>query len=123
MHPLPPLPFRRKFLELPKADFLLVGMILLALCCFAVAKELEVLPYPPSGQVPPGYPPEYAAIIRAAEDEGKLIIYSNTDIRPANKLIEDFRKVYPKIVVDYQDLNSTELHYRFVSETQLGYDS
>jgi iron(III) transport system substrate-binding protein len=34
-----------------------------------------------------------------------------------------FQKVYPKIAVDYQDLNSTELHYRFVSETQLGYDS
>jgi iron(III) transport system substrate-binding protein len=123
MHPLPRARLTRKFLEPPKVDFLLVGVILLALCCFAVAKELEVLPYPPSGQVPPSYPPEYATIIRAAEDEGKLIIYSNTDTRPASELIEDFRKLYPKIAVDYQDLNSTELHYRFVSETQLGYDS
>ena len=107
MHPLARVCLRRKLLERPKVDFLVVGMILLALCCFAVARELEVLPYPPSGQVPAGYPPEYAAVIRAAEDEGKLIIYSNTDARPASELIEDFQQVYPKIAVDYQDLNST----------------
>jgi iron(III) transport system substrate-binding protein len=123
MHPLSHVCLRHKLLERPMFDFLFVGMILLALGCFAVAKELEILPYPPSGQVPTGYPPEYAAIIRAAEDEGKLIIYSNTDTRPASELIEDFRQVYPKIAIDYQDLNSTELHYRFVSEMQLGYDS
>ena len=86
MNALPRAGLRRKFPERPKVDFLLVGVILLALCCFAVAKELEVLPYPPSGQVPSGYPPEYAATIRAAEDEGKLIIYSNTDTRPASEL-------------------------------------
>src|SRR4029453_17362480 len=123
MNTLPRADLRRKFLGRLRIDFLSGGRILLALCCFSFAKELEVIPYPPSGQVPSGYPPEYAATIRAAEDEGKLIIYSNTDIRPASELIEDFRKVYPKIAVDYQDLNSTELHYRFVSETQLGYDS
>jgi iron(III) transport system substrate-binding protein len=73
--------------------------------------------------VPSGYPPEYAATIRAAEDEGKLIIYSNTDIRAASDLVEDFRKLYPKIEVEYEDLNSNELHYRFISETLLGHDS
>jgi iron(III) transport system substrate-binding protein len=123
MNAFPRADLRRKFPERQRIDFLSVGVILFALCCFSFAKELEVLPYPPSGQVPSGYPPEYAATIRAAEDEGKLIIYSNTDIRPASELVEDFRKVYPKIEVEYQDLNSTELHYRFVSETQLGYDS
>jgi iron(III) transport system substrate-binding protein len=123
MNALPRADLRHRFPERPRIDFLSVGVILFALCCFSFAKELEVLPYPPSGQVPSGYPAEYAATIRAAEDEGKLIIYSNTDIRPASELIEDFRKIYPKIAVDYHDLNSTELHYRFVSETQLGYDS
>jgi hypothetical protein len=90
MNTLPRADLRRKFLGRLRIDFLSVGVILLALCCFSFAKELEVLPYPPSGQVPSGYPPEYAATIRAAEDEGKLIIYSNTDIRPASELIEDF---------------------------------
>ena len=73
--------------------------------------------------MPSGYPPEYAATIRAAQDEGKLIIYSNTDIRVASDLVEDFGKVYPKIEVEYEDLNSNELHYRFISETLLGHDS
>lgn len=123
MNALPRAGLRRNFPKRPKIDFLSVGVILLVLCCFSFAKELEVLPYAPRGQVPSGYPPEYAATIRAAEEEGNLLIYSNTDIRPASELVEDFRKLYPKIAVEYQDLNSTELHYRFVSEMQLGYDS
>ena len=123
MNALPKAGLRRKFPNRPRIGFLSVGAILLALSCFSLAKEEEVLPYPPSGQVPSGYPPEYAATIRAAEDEGKLIIYSNTDIRVASDLVEDFRKVYPKIEVEYEDLNSTELHYRFISETLLGHDS
>ena len=123
MNALPRADLRCNFPKRPRIDFLSVGVILLALCCFSFAKELEVLPYPPSGQVPSGYPPEYAATIRAAEEEGKLIIYSNTDIRPASELVEDFQKLYPKIAVEYQNLNRSELHYRFVSETQLGYDS
>ena len=107
MKALPRAGLKREFPRHPKIDFFSIGVILLALCCFSFAKELEVLPYPPSGQVPSGYPPEYAATIRAAEDEGKLIIYSNTDIRPASELLEDFREVYPKIAVEYQHLNST----------------
>ena len=105
MNALPKAGLRRKFPNRPRIGFLSVGVILLALSCFSLAKEQEVLPYPPSGQVPSGYPPEYAATIRAAEDEGKLIIYSNTDIRVASDLVEDFRKVYPKIEVEYEDLN------------------
>jgi iron(III) transport system substrate-binding protein len=123
MNALPKAGLRCKFPNRPRIGILSVGAILLALSCFSLAKEQEVLPYPPSGQVPSGYPPEYAATIRAAEDEGKLIIYSNTDIRVASDLVEDFRKVYPKIEVEYEDLNSTELHYRFISETLLGHDS
>jgi iron(III) transport system substrate-binding protein len=100
-----------------------IGVILVALSCLSLARELEVLPYPPSGQVPSGYPPEYAETIRAAEDERNLVIYSTTDIRVAKDIVEDFRTLYPKIQVEYQDLNSTELHYRFISETLLGLDS
>ena len=113
MNALPKAGLRRKFPNRPRIALLSVGAILLALSCLSLAKEEEALPYPPSGQVPSGYPPEYAATITAAEDEGKLIIYSNTDIRVASDLVEDFRKVYPKIEVEYEDLNSTRASLPF----------
>ena len=73
--------------------------------------------------MPPGYAPAYEATIRAAEDEGRLVIYSTTDTSVASSLIEDFRAMYPRIEVQYEDLNSTVLHHRFIAETQFGPDS
>jgi iron(III) transport system substrate-binding protein len=99
------------------------GMVLAMLSCFCAAAEQETLPYAPQGRVPPGYAADYAATVGKAGDEGALVIYSNTDVRVAQYLIDDFRAMYPKVAVDYQDLNSTELHYRFIAESQLGADS
>jgi len=80
----------------------------------------ELMSYAPRGQVPPGYPATYAATVRAAEDEGRLVIYATTDDAVARPLIADFNAMYPRINVEYEDLTSTELHHRFVAETQLG---
>jgi iron(III) transport system substrate-binding protein len=102
---------------------LFIGVVLAMLSFLCPAAEQEMLPYPPRGQVPPGYPTEYAATVSKAEDEGALVIYSTTDVRVAQYLIDDFRALYPKVAVDYHDLNSTELHYRFIAESQLGADS
>ena len=99
------------------------GMVLAVLSFFCTAAEQEMLPYPPQGQVPPGYAADYATTVGKAGDEGALVIYSTTDVRIAQYLIDDFRALYPKVAVDYQDLNSTELHYRFIAESQLGADS
>lgn len=101
----------------------LLGIVLCTLSCVCLAAEPELLPYRPQGQVPPGYQANYLATIRAAEDEGTLVIYANTDARIANYLIDDFRTMYPRIDVVYHDLNSTELHHRFIAETRLGSDS
>lgn len=102
---------------------ILVGLLLAALSSVCLARDDEVMPHPARGQVPQGYAPAYEATIRAAENEGKLVIYSTTDVDVAKPLIVDFRTMYPKIEVEYEDLNSTELHHRFIAETQLGPDS
>ncbi|AOO85023.1 ABC transporter substrate-binding protein [Bosea vaviloviae] len=83
----------------------------------------ELMSYAVRGNVPPGYPASYAAIVRAGEDEGRLVIYSTTDADLVAPLIADFRAMYPRIDVAYEDLNSTELYHRFIAETKLGADT
>lgn len=80
----------------------------------------ELLRYAPRAAAPAGYPAAYAATVRAAEDEGRLTIHSTTDERVAAPLVADFRRLYPRITVGYEDLNSTELYHRFIAETRLG---
>ena len=75
----------------------LAGFVLGALALQATAQE--IIRFPAKGQVPPGYPAQYAAIIAAAEQEGQLVIHSTTDIRIAAPLIDDFQALYPRIEV------------------------
>jgi iron(III) transport system substrate-binding protein len=96
-----------------------LGLSLLASALGAQEAE-ELMGYAPRAQVPPGYPATYAATVRAGEDEGRLVIYATTDLAVARPLIADFKALYPRINVEYEDLTSTELHHRFVAETQLG---
>jgi iron(III) transport system substrate-binding protein len=67
-------------------------------------------------QVPAGYPANYADTITAAKKEGKVVIYSTTDTASAGPLINDFKTLYPGIAVEYNDMNSTEVYNRFISE-------
>ena len=67
-------------------------------------------------QVPAGYPAPYADTIAAAKKEGKVVVYSTTDTAAANFLIKDFATLYPGISVEYNDMNSTEVYNRFISE-------
>jgi len=99
--------------------------LLIALACSAyaaasVALDDELLPRQMRAPVPPGYDPAYETTIRAGEDEGRLVIYSTTDANVASFLVDDFRAMYPRIDVQYEDLNSTVLHHRFIAETELG---
>ncbi len=85
-----------------------------------IGVEDDLLPSATRGQVPAGYAPGYEATVRAGESEGRLVIYSTTDTRVAKFVIDDFRAMYPRIEVQYEDLNSTVLHHRFIAETKLG---
>ena len=70
--------------------------------------------------LPQGYPAEYQKVVDAATKEGKVVIYSTTDTKAAGPLIEGFEKTYPGIKVEYNDMNSTELYNRFISEQASG---
>jgi iron(III) transport system substrate-binding protein len=65
----------------------------------------------------PRTPPE---LVAAAEKEGKVVVDSTTDAAIAAPLLKDFAALYPRILVEYTDLNSTELYNRFVGEAAAG---
>jgi iron(III) transport system substrate-binding protein len=73
-----------------------------------------------AAQVPAGYPAGYADIIAAAKKEAKVVVYSTTDTAAAGFLIKDFQALYPGISVEYNDMNSTEVYNRFISEKAAG---
>ncbi|AKU24456.1 ABC transporter substrate-binding protein [Massilia sp. NR 4-1] len=71
-------------------------------------------------QAPAGYPADYQKIIDAAKKEGKLVVYGATDSKATQPLIKDFNALYPSITVEYNDMNSTEVYNRFISEVAAG---
>jgi iron(III) transport system substrate-binding protein len=73
-----------------------------------------------AAQVPPGYPANYADTVAGAKKEGKVVVYSTTDTASASPLIKDFEALYPGISVEYNDMNSTEVYNRFISEKAAG---
>ncbi|QDZ29717.1 ABC transporter substrate-binding protein [Noviherbaspirillum sp. UKPF54] len=73
-----------------------------------------------SAQAPAGYPADYAKIVDAAKHEGKLVVYAATDTKAAEPLIKDFNALYPDIKVEYNDMNSTEIYNRYISEIAAG---
>lgn len=78
----------------------------------------------PQAQVPPGYPASYPAsyqaIVDGAKKEGKVVLYASTDAAAARSLIKDFEAAFPGVKVEYNDMNSTEMYNRFVSERAAG---
>ncbi|MES2126061.1 MAG: ABC transporter substrate-binding protein [Pseudomonadota bacterium] len=81
------------------------------LCAFAFGAQ---------AQVPAGYPADYQKIVDAAKKEGKLVIYGATDSKATQPLIKDFNALYPGITIEYNDMNSTEVYNRFISEVAAG---
>jgi iron(III) transport system substrate-binding protein len=87
----------------------------------SIALAFAVLAAPNSrARTPPGYPSNYAETIAAAGKEGKLVIYSTTDTKAAEPLVKDFQALYPAVKVEYNDMNSTEVYNRFISEVAAG---
>ena len=65
-------------------------------------------------------PATAADVVAAAEREGKITVYSTTDSAQVQPLLKDFAALYPKIPVEYTDMNSTELYNRAISESAAG---
>lgn len=59
-------------------------------------------------------------LVSKAEAEGKVVVYSTTDSSAVQPMIKDFAALYPKIALEYDDMNSTEVYNRFVSEAAAG---
>jgi iron(III) transport system substrate-binding protein len=70
--------------------------------------------------LPPGYPANYKDVIAAAEKEGKVVVYSNTEQFAVEPVLAAFQKAYPKITLDYVEIKSSELYTRFTSEAAAG---
>ncbi len=86
----------------------------------AIAVLVVLLPGLALAQVPEGYPAGYKEIVSAAQKEGKLVVYSTTDSASVEPLLKDFKVLYSFLQVEYNDLNSTELYNRFISEAAAG---
>jgi iron(III) transport system substrate-binding protein len=90
----------------------LCGVAVLALPGVALAQVPESLP--------DYYPESYAEVVDAGRAEGSLVIYAPLDATAARPLIDDFNELYPEITVEYNDLSTTVLHNRFLSEAAAG---
>ena len=73
-----------------------------------------------AAELPAGYPPDYAKTLAAAEKEGTLVIYANTEQFAVNPILEDFQAAYPKIKVDYLEVKAADLYSRVSSEVAAG---
>jgi iron(III) transport system substrate-binding protein len=89
----------------------------------AVAAALTAFAAPAFAQVPAGYPANYQQLVDAAKKEAKLVIYGATDSKAVQPLVKDFNALYPGITVEYNDMNSTEVYNRFISEVAAGGDT
>jgi iron(III) transport system substrate-binding protein len=68
------------------------------------------------GQIPSSYPSNYSDIVGAAHKEGKVVIYGATDTAAAAPLNRAFEALYPGVKVEYRDMDSTDMHRRFLAE-------
>src|SRR5215472_15486746 len=74
-------------------------------CLFAAL--LPILLITIAASPDPKAPATSAQIVAGAEKEGKLVVYSTTDSASAAPLLKDFGAAYPKIALEYNDMNST----------------
>jgi iron(III) transport system substrate-binding protein len=73
-----------------------------------------------SASEPAAGPATSSSIVAAAAVEGKVVIYAATDRDVVAPLLEDFGRLYPGLSVEYQDLQTGQLHRRFLDEVRAG---
>lgn len=98
----------------PKKRHTLHCTIGLVLACAGLGASAQAPAYPAS------YPSSYPKLIEGAQKEGRLLIYAATDVKAAAPVLKDFQTLYPFIKVEYNDMNTTELYNRYISEQASG---
>jgi len=74
---------------------------------------------------PGGYPADYSTLVANGKKEGKVVLYSSTDSKQAQPLIDAFKSAYPGIEVEMNDLGTGGAYNRALSEAaakQVGSD-
>src|SRR5918911_2460935 len=77
----------------------------------------------PTPRAAPGDPATSPQVASAGDAEGKVVVYSTTDSASVQPMLKDFAALHPKIQVEYDDMNSTEVYNRYVSEAAAGSNS
>ncbi|ODV40779.1 iron ABC transporter substrate-binding protein [Cupriavidus sp. UYMMa02A] len=88
----------------------MTGAVLAPLAGRTLAQD--AMPAPPAR-----YPSEYEVTVARAMREGAVHVYASTDLEVVHPLIRAFEARYPGIRVRYEDLNTIELHERFLAES------
>lgn len=86
----------------------------------AVALAVSASGLEATAQTKTGYPTDYQTIIDAANQEGKLLIYTNMSLQNWEHAIKGFNTLYPGIVVDVLDVGSRESIERYLAESSTG---
>jgi iron(III) transport system substrate-binding protein len=92
---------------------------LASLALMAMAAAVSAQP------VPAGYPADYAGLIEKAKKEGKVVLYTSTDAKQAQPLVDAFKAAHPGIDVEVNDLGTNGSYNRALSEAaakQVGSD-
>lgn len=71
-------------------------------------------------EFPAYYPGGYDEMVEDAEDEGRLLVYSNVAEYNWRELIETFHDRHPKIRIETLDLGPAEAFERYYAETSAG---
>ncbi len=89
-------------------------------CLAAVPLLMAVFNSASAQSIPEGYPADYGHLLQAAVKEGAVSIYSPTDAEQAKGLIAGFEAAFPGVKVQWNDLSSSAVYNRVVSEAAAG---
>ncbi len=78
---------------------------------------------PPTGQVPGYYPDNYQSLIEAAETEGTIVIWSSTDMERIGDALRLFAKKFPKVKIEYHEIETADLYRNFIEDVNSGKNS
>lgn len=74
----------------------------------------------PDPRIPPGYPRGYGEILRQADGEGRLLIWSATDKDKTQPMVDAFRRANPGLTVNYVEMSARVLNDRFLDAVAKG---
>lgn len=74
----------------------------------------------PDPRIPPGYPRGYGEILRQANGERRLLIWSATDKDKTQPLVDAFRRAHPGLNVSYVEMSARVLNTRFLDAVTKG---